>query len=129
MGFSPDGIIFDDTGSIETARLLEVKCPKAGRIYSPKEMMESLDYIIIDREARAVKLKERHAYYGQIQLAMALSGIKKADLILYHHKTKNVIVVNVPYDEEFAVKLIESLTDVYFTYGIPFLLKNVSELM
>jgi len=73
-------------------------------------------------------MKKKHMYYAQIQLGLAFCNLKRAKLLLYVHKNKSVIEIDVPIDVEFANELVSTLTKVYFEKYLPYLVKNKAKL-
>ncbi|XP_065222720.1 uncharacterized protein LOC135847198 [Planococcus citri] len=114
LGFSPDRIVFDDE-----ITLLEVKCPRLGKTLSITKMLDKLDYV--EKLDSGYSLKKNHPYYGQVQLALCLSGIKKGHFIIYNEFETNVFVIDVLYDEQFCKTLVGTLTIIYFEYLLCFI--------
>lgn len=67
---------------------------------------------------RGLRLKQKHAYYGQVQLGMALLSLPECDFVLYSPKSKTFLNIIVPFDEEFARMMIEKITCNYFNHMI-----------
>jgi hypothetical protein len=65
-------------------------------------------------------LKTNHQYYGQIQLGLSILNIRICDLIIYSSKSKSFLVVSVPFDEEFAKKLMIPVSNNYLNKIIHF---------
>lgn len=76
--------------------------------------MESCDYI--EETDSGATLKQRHNYYGQVQLGMALLGLNSTKLILYSSHSKTFSEINVEFNGNFAAKLIKKVTQNYFQY-------------
>lgn len=64
----------------------------------------------IENGVEVFKLKKRHAYYGQVQLGMAILNIKETDLALYSSQSDTLLKINVPFDEDFAKRLLITVT-------------------
>lgn len=114
LAFSPDGVV----SSNENLRLIEIKCPLIGKSMPASDFVPQLSYITKDN-----KLKQKHQYYGQIQLGLALIGASICDLIIYSSYDDSFITISVPFDEKFVSKMLTNLAFVYFNYILPFLLK------
>jgi len=115
LGFSPDGIILDENQN--PAVLLEIKCLQVGKTTAASDLCK----VVPCYNRKNNKLKEKHGYYGQIQLGMLLLGLKNCDFILFSDFDKDISVETVPFNEQFAVKMVASLTDVYFDKILPWL--------
>lgn len=74
LACSPDGILFDG----HDFKLLEIKCPVKGISHRLEDIIKKLPYLSKDGQ-----LRKKHAYYGQVQLGMAICGISKTDFIIY----------------------------------------------
>lgn len=87
MGCSPDGIAINDE------LLIEIKCPVKGKNLKFKEFIQEIKYLelIDDRYF----LKKKHIYYGQIQLSMCITNLRKCDLVLYCKKDDKCLIVRV----------------------------------
>lgn len=72
-----------------------------------------LDYITVC-STYGMRLKEKHLYYGQVQLGMAILNLKFCDFIIYSSSTKTFLNIVIPFNEKFAKKLICKITDNYF---------------
>lgn len=71
---SPDGLLKDGTETV----LLEIKCPYKIRndlIISPAKEESHVDYI--GYEGGQLKLKRRHYYYTQVQIAMYVTNTRE----------------------------------------------------
>lgn len=71
-----------------------------------------------------MKLKEAHSYYGQVQLGMALLGLRNTKLILYSSFSKSFIKINVNFNETFAELLIKRITENYFRHMLHYYCLN-----
>lgn len=117
LGFSPDGLIIDDSN---TMRLLEVKSPILGMNKSATELVEHLDFLKLDHQSKYV-LKEKHKFYGQVQLGLFLIGCQQCDFIIYSSYDKSFFKIIVEKDENFLLKFLPCLTDIYFKHILPVL--------
>jgi len=75
LGFSPDGIMLDENQN--PAVLLEIKCLQVGKTTAASDLCE----VVSCYDRKNNNLKEKHGYYGQIQLGMLLLGLKNCDFI------------------------------------------------
>jgi len=123
FGYSADAFI---TISNET-RLLEAKCPKLGKTCHGLELFKGLPYVNVSKEG-VVTLKEKHPYFGQVQLGMALCNLEKAHFLIYVPCINDVAVIDVPLDRDFVRRYTSVLFDVYFDRLLPFLVENSSRL-
>lgn len=60
------------------------------------------------------KLKEKHSYYGQVQIGMALFNLKIADFVVFASLHSSLIRMEVPLNMEFVKKLLFQLKFNYF---------------
>jgi len=123
MGFSPDGFIVNEDG---TLTLLEVKSLKAGKKFTGVNFCKKVSCLLVNEHG--VQMKKRHKFYGQIQLSLALGHLSQAKLLLYVHKNRSVISVDVPIDIQFLEDYIPTLTRTYFDYYLPFIHANKERL-
>lgn len=65
LGYIPDGVILDENG--KPNKLIEIKCPFAGKTKTILEVVQSLNYLNKD-----LTLKEKTNYFAQIQFGMAI---------------------------------------------------------
>lgn len=86
------------------------------------EFFESLDYLV--KIGNEVTLKQKHKYYGQVQLGMAILGLSCTKLILYSSFKKNYLSINVDFNKNFTVSLIKKITDNYFQNMLHFFCVN-----
>ena len=59
-------------------------------------------------------LKMKHAYYGQVQLGMAISNVTLTDFIVYSSFDNTIIVMKFEFDAGFADEMLRSLKLAYF---------------
>lgn len=112
FGFSPDGLT-------DSKILLEIKCPKIGESLSAYDCLGMLPYIAnINNE---YILREKHAYYGQVQLGMALLNVDTCHFIIYASFDNSIAIITVKLDEPFLKKLLVTLANIFFTYYLPYL--------
>ncbi|KAF2899783.1 hypothetical protein ILUMI_06404 [Ignelater luminosus] len=57
-----------------------------------------------------VQLKQRHQYYGQIQLGLAILNLQVCDFVVYSAKSNSFLKLEIPFDEKFASNLILAIT-------------------
>lgn len=117
LGYSPDGIVFENG---KPHCLVEIKCPVLGENISIFDLARTnrLKFLAKDEQENYI-LKERHTYYGQIQLGMALTGIDIADLACYSKIDSGVLLVRVERNEVFIENLLSRLKWVYFLFILP----------
>ena len=122
LGFSPDGIIIED--SVPT-RLWENKTPAKGK------EKDAQDLGISHTCMKDGKLKEKHAYYGQVQLGMLLTNVSVCDFSLYSYGfdgdedlNKRMYVDSVVIDEPFLIDMLERVTYVFFQQLLPWLVSE-----
>lgn len=116
LGCSPDAIVLED------AKLVEIKCPFSGKYKTLSEVLEKLKWI--EKKDNKYMLRKRHAYYGQVQLAMCLTRTKTADLVVFSAHDNDCASIEVPYDNDFVSKMIPVLRDIYFNIFLPLLVHD-----
>ena len=101
-------------------RLLEIKCPFLCKQEGLETVLaeKKLPYLL--KVGENLRLKERHSYYGQIQLMLELLDIDTCDLCVYVKSDDINVLVKVPRDHMFGSQLVARLTMV-FTRVLPFL--------
>jgi len=104
LGYSADGVVFEFGKPI---KLLEIKCPFLGKTAGIKEVLKKCKYISIVKGIYT--LKNRHPYYGQIQLAMYLFNLRFTDFCLYCSFDNRMFVITVLEDEKFIFKMLSNL--------------------
>jgi len=115
LGFSPDGIAYVDD---QPSHLLEIKCVTAGEQHSIEELMLSKKIPYLKLDGDEIKLKEKHAYFGQCQLGLGLLNLPFCHFIVFC-RTSGITVLTVHRDEDFFLKLVVKLKDVYFKFMLP----------
>ncbi|XP_066601766.1 uncharacterized protein [Prorops nasuta] len=111
LGYSPDGIII--TNGIPS-ELLEIKCPFKGKSKGIDETVQSELKKSLKIEGENIVLRERHKFYGQIQLGMAVVNVKKTFFVYYSSFDKKLFMISVNFNEEYAKKMLTALKKVYF---------------
>ena len=119
LGTSVDGVVVDEFG--KPGPIIEIKCIVAGQVHTASELPKLAE--CCDKTG---KLKIKHKYHGQIQLAMLLCGIDKCDFILYASKDKSFVSQCVPYDDKFVFKRVKPLIDIYFDKTLPYLVSKLT---
>ena len=71
------------------------------------------------------RLKPRHAYYGQVQLSMAILNIKKCEFLVYSSGRDELMVLSVPRDDAFVESMMVKLEGVYFDHVLPYLVETL----
>lgn len=109
LAYSPDGIVFEDN---KPSRLLEIKCPVAGKKATAAEILPGTKFLTMSEGK--FTLRKKHAYYGQIQMGMALLNLQETDLVIYAPFDDSIEIIPIPFDENFAKDMLYSLKRVYF---------------
>ncbi|XP_072110562.1 uncharacterized protein [Mobula birostris] len=112
LAASPDGLVVDKA-TRDVVGLLEVKCPYKHRHHSINKACEDKDFCLENKD----KLKKNHPYFTQVQCQMAVTGISKADFVVYTEK--DIAVVPVEFDGEFWKETLEKLEDFYTRAVLP----------
>lgn len=115
-GFSPDGLKLLEG---QCFKLIEIKCPILGATNGVEDIIKDLPYIKCDKtRAFPYLLNKNHAYYGQVQLGLALLNIQLCDFVIYSSFDNDIVVIEVEKDEPFIISLLNKLHFVYFNYFI-----------
>lgn len=119
LGYSPDGFMLHN----DELHLIEVKCPKKGRDQSCDSMAEDLRYVLCEQtdDGKVLQLREKHQYYGQVQLGMFLTNTPVCHFLIYNKFEGKNVEILVPRNDNFQHKLIETLIHVYFERYLPYL--------
>ncbi|XP_066587824.1 uncharacterized protein [Prorops nasuta] len=107
LGFSPDGVILDENQ--KCTKLIEVKCPFAGKTNTISDIVQFLPYLNTD-----LTLKKKHMYYAQIQIGMAILNIDITDFIVFASYDNSFLTVTIPFDQDFTDSMLVSLKNVYY---------------
>lgn len=75
-------------------------------------------------EGNKIQLKKKHKYYGQIQLGMAVLNLPECDFVCYSTHSNTFIKINIKYDENFVLTMIEKLQFNYFNNMLHEICKN-----
>lgn len=120
VGYSGDGVVEDDSG--EPVELLEIKSLVVGKT-NPASKLFSVASCC---NKKTKKLKEKHPYFGQIQLGMLLYGLPSCDFMLHSSvaNDKTIAYQTVPFDEVFTFNMVSKIIDLYFEEILPWLFHN-----
>lgn len=108
LGFSPDGVIFENG---HPTALLEIKCVFEGSKMTICDALQTVSYL--KRNNGEYLLKSKHKYYGQIQLGLSILNLTKCYLILYASFDDSFVTVEVDFDYNFSSKM---LSHIKFNY-------------
>jgi len=122
LAASPDGLVRDDN-DVSVFGLIEIKCPKSKRNMTPEEMVQDNSfYVGIENGKPYLKKKHSNGYYTQIQMALGLSRIQFCDFVVYSFT--GMIIIRIPYDEEYFVNVVKKLNMFYKDYLLPKLMEK-----
>ena len=115
IGVSPDAIVFQDG---KAHRLVEIKSPTAGAKLSAAELLieGKAHYVVFDGENGS--LRQRHPYYGQVQMGMAVLSVSTCDFVVYGNGS--LAIIKVPRDDAFIRDMLQVLHSVYFRVMLPY---------
>ncbi|KAL7302499.1 hypothetical protein TKK_0005142 [Trichogramma kaykai] len=113
MGYSPDGIIFQNG---KPTALLEIKCPYIGKTSNIQATIEAQCTKYLVRVDENIELKKKHSYYGQVQLGMAVLNLNVAYFVVYSARDKKYLSIKVPRDEDFLMEMLPALKESYFNH-------------
>lgn len=119
LAFSPDGVVFRyHIPSI----LIEIKCVYALPNLSIVSLLKYCKWLKLVGDV--ICLKQKHSYYGQVQMGMALLNLPVCHLVIYCKQVDDIKIVPVKYDMQFVCKLLPKLKNVYFKKMLPVLCKH-----
>lgn len=119
LAASPDGIV-EDKQTGERLLCLEVKCPYKHRENTVRDacLQDSAFCLeLCDEEDQEYRLKTKHSYYTQVQCQMAVTGIHKADLVVF--TLRETAVVPVTFDPKFWDDTVVKLEKFYIEGVVP----------
>jgi hypothetical protein len=122
FGYSADGIAHENDEFV----LLEVKCLSAGKKRVGDDFCRHCK--CLQKVNNEFILRKTSMYYTQIQFGLGVTNMRKAKLLLYVHKSRSNIIVNVPRDDVYIETLFSKLTNIYFEHYLPFLSINKERL-
>lgn len=104
---TPDGIVDEET-------LVEVKCPFSSR---NEEISDSITFLE-KNSSQMLQLKTDHKYYFQIQGQLAICRRNRCFLLVYTFK--ELLVLEIKYDDNFVKNMLKCLDKFYFETYLPF---------
>lgn len=108
LGYTPDGVIFEN-GKPE--KLLEIKCFYKAKDMPVTDCLKEIPYL----DKKTGLLRQKHKYYGQIQMGMLILNLDSCDFVIYGSFDKSLYVLNVPFDQIFALEMVKNASSVYIT--------------
>lgn len=118
LAYSPDGVIVKDGVLLE---LLEIKCPFKGKTKNIAETIEAEIGKSLVKTDEKIYLKQKHVYYGQVQLGMAVLNVKKMSFVIYSSFDKIPFIIAVDFDEVFVKKMLISLKSTFYQKMLHFI--------
>lgn len=116
LGCSPDAIVIDNGEFV----LIECKSLKLGKTYAGLQFLRKCKFLIETTPSHFV-LKKTNSYFTQIQLGLYICNLTRGKLLLYNHKIKKNLYVDVHRDDEHIRDLLLGLTRTYFTHCFKYL--------
>lgn len=113
LAASPDGIVLDQRRRL----CLEVKCPYKHRERTVRQAcLEDRTFCLELEEAAGgdrpqYRLKTGHSYYTQIQCQLAVTGMQRADLVVF--TLKETAIVPVTFNPQFWKETVDKLERFY----------------
>lgn len=100
LGASPDGSVYDPSNIEQPFGFLELKCPFTARDIDPTEACHNSGFCCtLDESTGCLVLKERHAYFAQVQGQMAIGCRPWCDFVIY--TKKGISVQRITYNEQY----------------------------
>ena len=117
LGASPDVKVIDFGCSI-CFGLAEVKCPHTKFHVTPLEACSDPNFFMEKISDTQCRLKRDHAYYGQVQGQMGVTGAKWCDFIVY--TSKGIYIERIAFDPVYWGNLKNELLRYYFEHFFKF---------
>ena len=117
LGASPDAKVIDFGCSI-CFGLAEVKCPHTKFHVTPLEACSDPNFFMEKISDTQCRLKRDHAYYGQVQGQMGVTGAKWCDFIVY--TSKGIYIERIAFDPVYWGNLKNELLQYYFEHFLKF---------
>ena len=117
LGASPDAKVIDFGCSI-CFGLAEVKCPHTKFHVNPLEACSDPNFFMEKISDTQCRLKRDHAYYGQVQGQMGVTGAKWCDFIVY--TSKGIYIERIAFDPVYWGNLKNELLRYYFEHFLKF---------
>lgn len=110
LAYSPDGVVMKNG---ELCRLLEIKCPFELQDTKRDTLLKKCKaYLSVN--GRELRLKEKHQYYAQIQLGMAILKLNLCDFVIYSNISDTCEILTVAFDKKYTSNLLITLKKNYF---------------
>ena len=81
----------------------------------------------LEKRNDQLTLKQRHAYYAQIQISMAILNLQSTDFLIYTPFDNNLTTLSISFDEEYTKDLLCSLKEIYFDKMMHFICEKERE--
>ena len=117
LGASPNAKVIDFGCSI-CFGLAEVKCPHTKFHVTPLEACSDPNFFMEKISDTQCRLKRDHAYYGQVQGQMGVTGAKWCDFIVY--TSKGIYIERIAFDPVYWGNLKNELLQYYFEHFLKF---------
>lgn len=111
LAYSPDGVILKDQKPVA---LLEIKCPFKGKTRNITDTVDSQLNKCLIIKGENILLKEKHRYYGQIQLGMVVLNLNLTYFVIYSAFDKKLHTIRVSRNDIFITKMLTALKKVYY---------------
>ena len=116
LGASPDGKVID-TQEESIFGLVEIKCPEKYADYNLADVALVEKGFCMEVVNDKIVLKKDHPYYDQVQMQMAITGIKWCDFVVYSRKS--LLIDRVRFNNQYWLDLQRKIYEFYFRYYIP----------
>ena len=113
LAASPDGVCAD--------RLVEVKCPYRKEVRESADIKSSGYLPLVMDENRAVRLRENHPYYYQVQLQLYVTKYQLCDFVVY--TPSDMCIVTVDRDDAFIEDMVAKMSAFYEEFYKPVVAK------
>ena len=108
--------------------VIEAKCLSASRHLTPRTAVLTKQRnggFAFKMEGSKISIKEKHTYYTQVLMQMAVTGIKKCHLVIFTNSKSPVEVVEVDFDPKKWKCIEEKLLNFHQKYIVPALVNEL----
>ena len=106
--------------------LVEVKCPYNGKSNTISEILPKIKYLKIGINNEVI-FKQKHEYYCQIQMEMAVLNIQSTDFIVFASFDSSFAIVNVPFNENYITNVLCTVKKCFCDHMIKYLCLSETE--
>lgn len=120
LAASPDRIVIEQNTAERGC--LEIKCCFKGKEGTPEEAIKKYQQessfplkLVKDQ----IVLKDKHSYFYQVQMQMAITGCKWCDFVFFTNKSAPVLIERITFDNKFWNSTKEKLINYHYKNIVP----------